>query len=124
MSGSLLLPIGSPRKITNPLLSGPLPTTPDSIDQPSFVNDLNQVLSDIGQDRQDLLSYISKLEESQQLLLSELRLMKKQNSTLVYQDNLRHLAICMEARPAVPVRGGQDDVPSSNANCACPRRTG
>jgi hypothetical protein len=69
----------------------------------------------MGQDRHDLLSYISKLEESQQLLLSELRLMKKQNATFVYQDNLRHLAICMEARPAVPVRGGQDDVPGQLA---------
>ena len=68
---------------------------------PDILRHLTQLVADMGQDRDDLLVHVSKLEHNQQSLLSELHLLKKQNATLVHQNNLHHLASTMNS--------GQDD---------------
>ena len=69
----------------------PQPVSPD------VLRHITQLVADMGQDRDDFLVYISRLEQTQQLLLSELHLLKKQNATLVHHNNLRHLASTMHA---------------------------
>ena len=64
---------------------------------PDILRHLTQLVADMGQDRDDLLVHVSKLEHNQQTLLSELHLLKKQNAALVHQNNLRHLASTMHA---------------------------
>ena len=64
---------------------------------PDVLCHLTQLVADIGQDRDDLLVYVSKLEQNQQTMLSKLHLLQKQNAALVHQNNLRHLASTMHA---------------------------
>ena len=64
---------------------------------PDVLRHLTQLVVDMGQDRDDFLLYISRLEQTQQLLLSELHLLEKHNATLVHHNNLRHLASTMHA---------------------------
>ena len=82
----------------------------DDVVQPvskDTLNQLTQLLADMGQDRQDLLDYIKKLEDNQELLLSELNLQKKEDlvkqqevalmtkrmADLTYANNLYHISL-------------------------------
>jgi len=69
---------------------------------PDVLSHLTQLLIDMSQDRQDMLSYICKLESNQELLLSELKLLRKQYACLVHEDNLLHLASALEGRHDLP----------------------
>lgn len=83
---------------------------------PDILRHLTQLLSDMSQDRQDMLSYICKLESNQEVLLSQLKLLRKQYACLVHHDNLRYFASTLDAKHEHPVQpaaeldhGGQAD---------------
>ena len=54
---------------------------------PDILRHLTQLVSDMSQDRQDLLSYINRFKVNQEDLVSELKLIRKQHACLVHQDN-------------------------------------
>ena len=60
---------------------------------PDILSHLTKLVADMGQDRNDLLDYITKLEMNQQLMLSEMKRLQKQTAEVVHQNNLYHLSL-------------------------------
>ena len=66
--------------------------TEDAV-SPDILRHLTNIVADMGQDRNDLLLYITKLEKNQQVMLSEMKRLRKQTAEVVHQNNLYHLSL-------------------------------